>query len=101
MPPAVAKLTPGAQVGHFTLEALLGSGSYGQVYRGTDLRTGAAVAVKLEAPDTRPHLEDESRIYTVLEGGAERAVTIARRFLFLACWCLMLRFYVARCCCCC
>ena len=45
--------------GRFTLQAIVGSGEIGMVYRGVDSRTGAAVAVKLVHPDVAATHGDE------------------------------------------
>ena len=45
--------------GRFTLESIVGSGEIGMVYRGTDQRTGTAVAIKLVHPDVAATHGDE------------------------------------------
>lgn len=48
----------------------IGSGSFGDVYRGIDITTGEEVAIKLERVRTRhPQLLYESKLYTILQGG--------------------------------
>jgi Tol biopolymer transport system component len=49
--PATALLTPGTQLGPYTLEALLGTGGMGVVYKGIDTRLHRSVAVKILPPD--------------------------------------------------
>jgi predicted Ser/Thr protein kinase len=47
----------------------LGSGSFGEIYRGTNLRNFEDVAVKLEKSKNRqPQLCYEARIYKILQG---------------------------------
>jgi predicted Ser/Thr protein kinase len=47
----------------------LGSGSFGEIYRGTNLETKEEVAVKLEKSQNRqPQLYYESRLYKLLQG---------------------------------
>ncbi len=45
--------------GRFTLQSIVGSGEIGMVYRGTDQRTGTAVAIKLVHPDVAATHGDE------------------------------------------
>jgi serine/threonine-protein kinase len=45
--------------GRFALEAIVGSGEIGMVYRGTDRRSGAVVAVKIVHPDVAATLGDD------------------------------------------
>ena len=40
-------LVPGAQLGPYTVDSLLGAGGMGEVYRGLDSRLGRAVAIKV------------------------------------------------------
>jgi dienelactone hydrolase/predicted Ser/Thr protein kinase len=44
-------LVPGAQIGPYKIEAVLGSGGMGQVFRVRDTRLGRIVAIKLIRPD--------------------------------------------------
>src|SRR5262249_23034049 len=45
---------PGEQLDHYRLEALIARGGMASIFRGTDLRTGRPVAIKI------PHFEAES-----------------------------------------
>jgi len=48
----------------------IGSGSFGEIYRGTNIQTGEQVAIKLEPVKTRhPQLLYESRLYKILNSG--------------------------------
>jgi len=48
----------------------IGSGSFGDIYQGTDIQTGDPVAIKLEPVKARhPQLLYESRIYKILNSG--------------------------------
>lgn len=54
----------------YRLGRKIGSGSFGDIYIGTDITNGEEVAVKLEPVQTKhPQLQYESRVYKVLEGG--------------------------------
>ncbi|KFK40308.1 hypothetical protein AALP_AA3G358100 [Arabis alpina] len=54
----------------FRLGRKIGSGSFGEIYLGTDIQTNEEVAIKLENVKTpHPQLSYESRIYRVLQGG--------------------------------
>ncbi|KAL1218345.1 Casein kinase 1-like protein 5 [Cardamine amara subsp. amara] len=54
----------------FRLGRKIGSGSFGEIYLGTDVNTNEEVAIKLESVKTaHPQLADESRIYRILQGG--------------------------------
>ncbi|XP_010415390.1 PREDICTED: casein kinase 1-like protein 5 [Camelina sativa] len=54
----------------FRLGRKIGSGSFGEIYLGTDVQTNEEVAIKLESVKTaHPQLSYESRIYRVLQGG--------------------------------
>lgn len=55
----------------YRLLSKLGSGGFGDIYRGVDIKSGNEVAIKLEVADsTMPQLEYEYQIYKQLEGGA-------------------------------
>lgn len=50
----------------------IGSGSFGEIYAGTNVHTGEEVAIKLEALKTKhPQLLYESKIYRILQGGCK------------------------------
>lgn len=55
--------------GRYRLDRILGRGSFGEVYVGVHIETGAQVAVKLEANTERyPQLEHEYKVYETLAG---------------------------------
>lgn len=48
----------------------IGSGSFGEIFRGTNIQTGEPVAIKLEQVKTRhPQLTYEARFYRILNSG--------------------------------
>eukprot|EP00980_Cylindrotheca_fusiformis_P017390 scaffold5395_cov126-Cylindrotheca_fusiformis.AAC.10 len=54
----------------YRLGRKIGSGSFGDIYLGTNMTTGEEVAIKLESVKTKhPQLLYESRIYRILHGG--------------------------------
>ena len=54
----------------FRLGRRIGSGSFGDIYLGTNIQTGAEVAIKLETIRTKhPQLLYESKLYRILQGG--------------------------------
>jgi len=60
----------------YRLGRKIGSGSFGDIYLGTNMTTGEEVAIKLESVKTKhPQLLYESKIYRILHGG--------RKFLYL------------------
>ncbi|KAJ6492575.1 kinase-like domain-containing protein, partial [Mycena vitilis] len=56
--------------GKYRLHGKIGSGSFGDVYLGTNIISGEEVAIKLESVKSKyPQLEHESRVYKTLAGG--------------------------------
>ncbi|CAK8537726.1 unnamed protein product [Lathyrus sativus] len=54
----------------FRLGRNIGSGSFGEIYLGTNIQTNEEVAIKLENVKTKhPQLLYESKLYKVLQGG--------------------------------
>lgn len=54
----------------FRVGSKIGSGSFGEIYSGTNVHTGEEVAIKLEPVKSKhPQLIYESKIYRVLQGG--------------------------------
>ncbi|KAK5162818.1 serine/threonine protein kinase [Saxophila tyrrhenica] len=54
----------------FRIERQIGSGSFGDVYIGTDTTSGERIAIKLEPVQAKhPQLESEARVYSSLLGG--------------------------------
>ncbi|XP_024022747.1 casein kinase 1-like protein 2 isoform X2 [Morus notabilis] len=56
--------------GKFRLGRKIGSGSFGEIYLGTNVQTNEEVAIKLENVKTKhPQLLYESKLYKILQGG--------------------------------
>ena len=56
--------------GKYTVGRKIGSGSFGNIYLGTNIQTNEEAAIKMEQVNTRcPQLLYESRIYRILQGG--------------------------------
>jgi casein kinase 1 len=56
--------------GKYRLGRKIGSGSFGELYLGTNVQTGEEFAIKLEGVRTRhPQLLYESKVYRILQGG--------------------------------
>ncbi|KAJ3671171.1 hypothetical protein LUZ60_008597 [Juncus effusus] len=54
----------------FRLGRKIGSGSFGEIYLGTNIQTNEEVAIKLESVKTKhPQLLYESKLYRLLQGG--------------------------------
>ncbi|OAY53943.1 casein kinase 1-like protein 1 [Manihot esculenta] len=54
----------------FRLGRKIGSGSFGEIYLGTNIQTNEEVAIKLETVKTKhPQLLYESKLYRILQGG--------------------------------
>ncbi|XP_039031512.1 casein kinase 1-like protein 1 [Hibiscus syriacus] len=57
-------------VNKFRLGRKIGSGSFGEIYLGTNIQTNEEVAIKLENVKTKhPQLLYESKLYRILQGG--------------------------------
>jgi len=53
----------------FRIGRKIGSGSFGDIYLGTNMTTGEEIAIKLESIQSKhPQLERETRIYRSLHG---------------------------------
>ncbi|GKV35747.1 hypothetical protein SLEP1_g43970 [Rubroshorea leprosula] len=58
-------------VNKFRLVRKIGSGSFGEIYLGTNIQTNEVVAIKLENVKTKhPQLLYESKLYKMLQGGS-------------------------------
>lgn len=56
--------------GKYRLSRKLGSGAFGDIYHGTNIRTSEEVAIKLEPVRTKhPQLLYETKLYRILQGG--------------------------------
>ncbi|GAV84925.1 Pkinase domain-containing protein [Cephalotus follicularis] len=56
--------------GKYRLGRKIGSGSFGEIYLGTNIQTNEEVAIKLENVKTKhPQLLYESKLYKILQGG--------------------------------
>lgn len=56
----------------FRVGSKIGSGSFGEIYSGTNVHTGQEVAIKLEhVKSMHPQLMHESRVYRDLDGGCK------------------------------
>src|SRR5712692_9994436 len=64
--PESACLTPGAQIGPYKIEAALGAGGMGEVYRAHDTRLRRDVAVKVSAARFTERFEREARAIAAL-----------------------------------
>uniref|UniRef100_A0A673IDC8 non-specific serine/threonine protein kinase n=1 Tax=Sinocyclocheilus rhinocerous TaxID=307959 RepID=A0A673IDC8_9TELE len=74
----------------YRLGRKIGSGSFGDIYLGTDISVGEEVAIKLECVKTKhPQLHIESKIYKMMQGGGTTACSavIMPSLLYLN-WCV-------------
>ncbi len=68
-----SKLAPGTQLGHYEVQALLGEGGMGEVYRGRDTRLNRTVAIKVipralaSDPFRKQRLEREAKAISALQ----------------------------------
>jgi Tol biopolymer transport system component/predicted Ser/Thr protein kinase len=62
----VTTLTPGAQLGPYQIEAQIGAGGMGSVYRAVDTRLGRKVAIKICAQQFSGRFEREARAISSL-----------------------------------
>ena len=68
----------------FRVGPKIGSGSFGEIYAGTNVHTGEEVAIKLEPLKSKhPQLLYESKIYRVLHGGC-KFLCIGDVFIFIS-----------------
>src|SRR5580704_583541 len=63
---AEALIAPGTRLGPYQIDALLGAGGMGQVYRGVDTRLGRPVAVKILPERFSDRFDDEARAISSL-----------------------------------
>ena len=64
--PGSARLTPGMQIGPYKIEALLGAGGMGEVYRAMDTRLKRTVAIKVAKENFGERFEREARAIAAL-----------------------------------
>ena len=63
----------------YRLGRKIGSGSFGDIYLGTNMTTGEEVAIKLESVKTKhPQLLYESKIYRILHGGRKLRICLGQ-----------------------
>ncbi|MQM06555.1 hypothetical protein Taro_039378 [Colocasia esculenta] len=56
--------------GKFKLGRKIGSGSFGEIYLGSNIQSGEEIAIKLESVKSKhPQLHYESKLYMLLQGG--------------------------------
>eukprot|EP00826_Nyctotherus_ovalis_P039570 TRINITY_DN3814_c0_g6_i1.p1 TRINITY_DN3814_c0_g6~~TRINITY_DN3814_c0_g6_i1.p1 ORF type:complete len:364 (-),score=105.92 TRINITY_DN3814_c0_g6_i1:206-1297(-) len=56
--------------GRYRLIKKIGSGSFGETYKGVDFKAGSEVAIKLEPSNSHhPQLDYEAKVYRALQGG--------------------------------
>ena len=68
----------------FRIGPKIGSGSFGEIYAGTNVHTGEEVAIKLEPLKTKhPQLLYESKLYRVLQGGCKSILIFAPLIYFI------------------
>jgi len=73
----------------FRVGPKVGSGSFGEIYAGTNVHTGEEVAIKLEPIKSKhPQLLYESKIYRVLQNGC--------KFIFLVITCLTIYIFIQK-----
>ena len=61
-----AEMKSGTQLGHYTVEAQIGAGGMGEVYRAVDSRLGRKVAIKIAARQFGDRLQREGRAISAL-----------------------------------
>ena len=59
-------LKPGDALGPYRVDALIGKGGMGEVYRGTDTRLGRSVAIKVSAREFNDRFEREAKAISSL-----------------------------------
>src|SRR5690348_2762889 len=59
-------LKPGDALGPYRVDALIGKGGMGEVYKGTDTRLGRTVAIKVSAREFSDRFEREARAISSL-----------------------------------
>lgn len=65
----------------FRLGRKIGSGSFGDIYHGTNMTTGEEVAIKLETTKSKhPQLVRETKIYRSLNGVGKFAIVFSLSF---------------------
>jgi len=65
-PPESEHLIPGAQLGPYRIEAALGAGGMGEVYRAVDTRLKRTVAIKVAKQNSGERFEREARAIAAL-----------------------------------
>jgi casein kinase 1 len=61
----------------YKLGRKIGSGSFGEIYLGTNVQTNEEVGIKLESIKTKhPQLLYESKLYRILQGGSKESLNL-------------------------